>query len=120
MKSTAEDGTLFQEENQDDTTNLELDAVLAPDQGTDDADLTEKLFHEIENQMMEIYGKTSKVLHEDMIKPRFDAKVALTTRGWSWEIEIKDCQDESTARMMMETARGIVQEEMDRIEAEAE
>lgn len=60
--------------------------------------------------------EVSKVIREEIIKPRFDVKVALTTRGWSWEIEIKDAMDEATAQTLMEAARSVAVAEMSRQE----
>lgn len=55
---------------------------------------------------------TDVVIHKEEPTPRFDVKVALTTRGWSWELEVKDCPDGTTASKLMEEARVAVHEQM--------
>ena len=57
----------------------------------------------------------TKVVREEIVKPRFDVKVALTTRGWSWEIEVKDCMDEATAELLMQAASKVVTKKMEEV-----
>jgi len=47
-------------------------------------------------------------------QPRFDFKVALTTRGWSWEVEVKDVRSKEEAEGLLAIATACVTQEMDK------
>lgn len=58
------------------------------------------------------------VFSETVYKPHFDCKVALTTRGWSWEIEVKDCQTAEQFSDLFDAAKAEVTRKMAGLEQE--
>lgn len=70
-------------------------------------------------------GKVQKVeplvvtnVVKEIPTPRFDVKITLTTRGWTWEIEVKDCPDGTLAQHLAAQAREVIAVQMKDILAE--
>ena len=82
----------------------------------DKVDKTEKV--ELQVGGIVDLGPVTRVIREDVPNPRFDVKVTLTTRGWTWEIEVKDCPDGTLAMHLADQAREVVAAQMKDILAE--